>query len=447
MTDLDSAVWPMGVTRAAGGVLAVGGVDARALAAEYGTPAWVVDETDFRARAAAFREAFTEAFAPLGATVDVYYAGKAFLCTAVARWVTEEGLRLDTCSAGELAVAIRAGVPGPDIGLHGNNKSDGEIARALDYGVGRIVLDSVPEIGRVADAAAQRGVRAPVMLRITTGVHAGGHEFIATAHEDQKFGVAIAGGQALAALRAILARPELELLGIHCHIGSQIREVAAFEATARRMLELRGELAASTGVLVPEVDLGGGYGISYLPGERALPIGVAARALAETVDTVCQELGTRVPRISIEPGRSIAGPSTFTLYRVGVVKPVTLEDGTVRTYVSVDGGMSDNPRPIMYGAEYTAAIADRVSAATPVLCRVVGKHCESGDIVIRDIRLPGDIAPGDLLAVPGTGAYGRSMASNYNHLPRPPVVAVRDQASRVIVRRETVADLLALDVE
>ena len=447
MTDLDSAVWPMGVTRAAGGVLAVGGVDARALAAEYGTPAWVVDETDFRARAAAFREAFTGAFAPLGAAVDVYYAGKAFLCTAVARWVTEEGLRLDTCSAGELAVAIRAGVPGPDIGLHGNNKSDGEIARALDYGVGRIVLDSVPEIGRVADAAAQRGVRAPVMLRITTGVHAGGHEFIATAHEDQKFGVAIAGGQALAALRAILARPELELLGIHCHIGSQIREVAAFEATARRMLELRAELAASTGVLVPEVDLGGGYGISYLPGERALPIGVAARALAETVDTVCQELGTRVPRISIEPGRSIAGPSTFTLYRVGVVKPVTLEDGTVRTYVSVDGGMSDNPRPIMYGAEYTAAIADRVSAATPVLCRVVGKHCESGDIVIRDIKLPGDIAPGDLLAVPGTGAYGRSMASNYNHVPRPPVVAVRDQASRVIVRRETVADLLALDVE
>jgi len=213
------------------------------------------------------------------------------------------------------------------------------------------------------------------------------------------------------------------------------------------MLELRAELAASTGVLVPEVDLGGGYGISYLPGERALPIGVAARALAETVDTVCQELGTRVPRISIEPGRSIAGPSTFTLYRVGVVKPVNLEDGTVRTYVSVDGGMSDNPRPIMYGAEYTAVIADRVSAATPVLCRVVGKHCESGDIVIRDIKLPGDIAPGDLLAVPGTGAYGRSMASNYNHLPRPPVVAVRDQASRVIVRRETVADLLALDVE
>jgi len=447
VTDLDSAVWPMGVTRTAGGVLAVGGVDARALAAEYGTPAWVVDETDFRARAAAFREAFTEAFAPLGAAVDVYYAGKAFLCTAVARWVTEEGLRLDTCSAGELAVAIRAGVPGPDIGLHGNNKSDGEIARALDYGVGRIVLDSVPEIGRVADAAAQRGVRAPVMLRITTGVHAGGHEFIATAHEDQKFGVAIAGGQALAALRAILARPELELVGIHCHIGSQIQEVAAFEATARRMLELRAELAASTGVLVPEVDLGGGYGISYLPGERALPIGVAARALAETVDTVCQELGTRVPRISIEPGRSIAGPSTFTLYRVGVVKPVTLEDGTVRTYVSVDGGMSDNPRPIMYGAEYTAVIADRVSAATPVLCRVVGKHCESGDIVIRDIKLPGDIAPGDLLAVPGTGAYGRSMASNYNHVPRPPVVAVRDQASRVIVRRETVVDLLALDVE
>jgi diaminopimelate decarboxylase len=446
VTDLDSAVWPMSVGRTPEGVLAIGGTDARALAAEYGTPAWVVDEEDFRARAAAFREEFTAAFAPLGVAVDVYYAGKAFLCTAVARWVSEEGLGIDTCSAGELAVAIQAGVPGARIGIHGNNKSDGEIGLALDYGVGRIVLDSTAEIGRVADAAAERGIRAPVMLRITTGVHAGGHEFVATAHEDQKFGVSIAGDQALAALQNILARPELELLGIHCHIGSQIQDVAAFEATARRMLELRAALAAATGVLVPEVDLGGGYGISYLPGERALPISVAAQAIAETVGAVCQELGTPVPRISIEPGRAIAGASTFTLYRVGVVKPVTLEDGTVRTYVSVDGGMSDNPRPMMYGAEYTAVIADRVSRAAPVRCRIVGKHCETGDIVIRDIELPGDVAPGDLLAVPGTGAYGRSMASNYNLVPRPPVVAVRGDASRVIVRRETVADLLALDV-
>jgi len=446
VTDLDSAVWPMSVSRSAEGVLAIGGTDARALAAEYGTPQWVVDEADFRARATAFRESFEAAFAPLSVAVDVYYAGKAFLCTAVARWVSDEGLRLDTCTAGELAVAIRAGVPGAHIGVHGNNKSDGEIARALDYGVGRIVLDSTAEIARVADAAAARGIRAAVMLRITTGVHAGGHEFVATAHEDQKFGVSIAGGQALAALQGILARPELELLGIHCHIGSQIQDVAAFEATARRMLELRAALAATTGVLVPEVDLGGGYGISYRPGERGLPIEVAAQAIAETVGTVCQELGTPVPRISIEPGRAIAGPSTFTLYRVGVVKPVTLEDGTVRMYVSVDGGMSDNPRPIMYGAEYTAVIANRVSRAASVRCRVVGKHCESGDIVIRDIQLPGDIAPGDLLAVPGTGAYGRSMASNYNLVPRPPVVAVREHTSRVIVRRETVADLLALDV-
>ncbi len=447
MTDLDSAVWPISVSRTPAGVLAVGGIDADALATEHGTPVWVVDEADFRARAVAFREEFTAAFAPLGAVVDVYYAGKAFLCTAVARWVTEEGLGLDTCSAGELAVAIRAGVPGPRIGIHGNNKSDGEIARALEYGAGRIVLDSTAEIARVADAAAQHGVRAPVMLRITTGVHAGGHEFIATAHEDQKFGVSMAGDQALAALVGILARPELDLLGIHCHIGSQIHDVAAFEVTARRMLQLRAQFAAATGVLLPEVDLGGGDGISYLPGEPALPISVAAQAIADTVGAACQELGTPVPRISIEPGRAIAGPSTFTLYRVGVVKPVTLEDGTLRTYVSVDGGMSDNPRPNLYGAEYTAVIANRVSRAGPALCRVVGKHCETGDIVIRDIQLPGDIAPGDLLAVPGTGAYGRSMASNYNLVPRPPVVSVRDAASRVIVRRETVVDLLALDVD
>jgi len=446
---LDPHVWPAGARRGPDGALSVAGVDLRDLAAEHGTPAYVLDEGDFRARARGFREAFERAFAVVGTTVDVYYAGKAFLSVAVARWAHEEGLRIDTSTGGELAVVLRAGVPGVDIGLHGNNKSDGEIGRALASGVGRIVLDSLGEVDRVADAAARAGVRAPVMVRLTTGVHAGGHEFVATAHEDQKFGLSIAGGAAspgMTALRAVLARPELELVGVHSHIGSQILDTSGFEAAARRVLVLRAELAAATGHLLPEVDLGGGFGIAYLPGEVPLDPGRVAKDLAGVVDAVCAELGTALPRISVEPGRAIVGPTTLTLYRVGTVKQVTLDDGGARTYVSVDGGMSDNLRPALYGARYTAALASRAGSATTAPARVVGKHCESGDIVVHDVALPADVAPGDLLAVPATGAYGRSMASNYNHVPRPPVVAVRDGVARVIVRRETEDDLLALDL-
>lgn len=446
---LDPHVWPAGARRGDDGALSVAGVDLRDLAAEHGTPAYVLDEADFRARARGFREAFERAFGALGTGVDVYYAGKAFLSVAVARWAHEEGLRVDTSTGGELAVALRAGVPGADIGLHGNNKSDAEIERALAVGVGRIVVDSLGEVDRVADAAARAGVRAPVMVRLTTGVHAGGHEFIATAHEDQKFGLSVAGGAAspaMAALHAVLARPELELIGVHSHIGSQILDPSGFEAAARRVLELRAALAAATGHLLAEVDLGGGFGIAYLPGEVPLDPGRVAKDLAGVVDGACAELGTPLPRISIEPGRAIVGPTTLTLYRVGTVKPVTLEDGGMRTYVSVDGGMSDNLRPALYGARYTAALASRRGSATTTAARVVGKHCESGDIVVHDVALPDDVAPGDLLAVPATGAYGRSMASNYNHVPRPPVVAVRDGVARVIVRRETEDDLLALDL-
>lgn len=441
-------VWPAGAVRGADGAVRVAGVDLRDLAAEFGTPAYVLDEADFRARARTFREAFTRAFAPLGVEVDVYYAGKAFLCTAVARWAHEEGLRIDTSTGGELAVALRAGVPGADIGLHGNNKSDAEIARALEVGVGRIVIDSLDEVGRVADAVAARddGRRAPVMVRLTTGVHAGGHEFIATAHEDQKFGLSIAGGQAMAALRAVLARPELDLIGVHSHIGSQILDPSGFEVAARAVLELRAELLAATGHLLPEVDLGGGFGVAYLPGEVPLDPARVAKDVAGVVDATCAALGTPAPRISIEPGRAIVGPTTLTLYTVGTVKPVTVDETLTRTYVSVDGGMSDNLRPALYGARYCAALVSRVGSAQTVPVRVVGKHCESGDILVHDAELPADVVRGDLLAVPVTGAYGRSMASNYNLLGRPPVVAVRDGVPRVIVRRETEDDLLALDV-
>ncbi len=436
------------------------GVPVSALAAEHGTPAYVLDEADFRARARAYRTAFEAAFDQVGAGVDVYYAGKALLTVAVARWATQEGLRVDTASGGELATALRAGVPGTAIGLHGNNKSDAEILAALDAGVGRLIVDSLVEIDRVADLAASRGVVAPVMVRVTTGVHAGGHEYISTAHEDQKFGLSVSAGPdggtspALAALVAVVARPELELLGIHSHIGSQILDPSGFEAAARVVLQLRADLAQRTGVLVDEVDLGGGYGIAYLPADEALEPGPVARDVAEAVAAVAGELGTPLPRFSIEPGRAVVGPAGLTLYTVGTVKPVTVSasvDGGAtagtftRLYVSVDGGMSDNIRPALYGAHYHAEVVGRLSDAAPVLARVVGKHCESGDIVVHEVMLPGDVRAGDLLAVAATGAYGRSMASNYNALTRPPVVAVADGASRVLVRRETVEDLLALD--
>ena len=447
---LEQHVWPTSADLTPTGELVLAGLAATDLARDFGTPAFVMDEKHFRDRARLFRDSFTEAFAAVGAEVDVYYAGKSFLSVAVARWAREEGLRVDTCTGGELAVALRAGVPGAEIGLHGNNKSDTEISRAIEAGVGRVVVDSFAEIDRVAELARDAGrdssTRVPVMVRVTTGIHAGGHEFISTAHEDQKFGVSLTGGQALAALRAVLDHPELELLGAHTHIGSQIQDAAAFEANARKMLALRADLETETGYLLPELDLGGGYGIAYVPSETPIDVPALARDLAGAVGAVCAELGTTVPRISIEPGRSVVGSTTVTLYTVGVVKPVTLDDGSVRTYVSVDGGMSDNIRPALYGAEYTARLANRTGSAETVRARVVGKHCESGDIVISDIELPSDVTPGDLLAVPATGAYGRSMASNYNHVLRPPVVAVADGAARVIVRRETEDDLLALDV-
>ena len=450
-TSIPGEPWSTGGARDGSGALVVAGVPVARLAEEVGTPAYVLDEADLRARAAAYRRAFTAAFAEVGAGVDVYYAGKAFLSVAVARWVHEEGLRVDTASGGELAVALRAGVPGGDLGLHGNNKSDDELVAALEHGVGRIIVDSLVEIERLAALVEARGATpAPVMVRVTTGVHAGGHEYISTAHEDQKFGLSVArrgedDSPAMTALLAVLSHPQLRLLGIHSHIGSQILDPSGFEVAARVVLELRAQLAERTGVLVDEVDLGGGYGIAYLPGEVALDPDRVAKDVASSVAAAAAELGTPLPRFSIEPGRAIVGPAGFTLYTVGTVKPVRVGDDTERLYVSVDGGMSDNIRPALYGAQYHAEVVGRRSSAPSVLARVVGKHCESGDIVVHEVQLPGDVRAGDLLAVAATGAYGRSMASNYNLLTRPPVVAVRDGAVRTLLRRETVDDLLALD--
>jgi diaminopimelate decarboxylase len=439
------ALWAGTVHRPDSGVVTVGGIDVQTIAEQFGTPAYVLDEADFRSRATAFRDSFAAAFAEVGGA-DVYYAGKAFLCTAVARWIAEDGLFLDTCSGGELAVALRAGVPPERIGMHGNNKLDDEIDRAVAAGVGRIVIDSLPEIDRVAAAAERHGVRQPVLLRITVGVEAHTHEYMSTAHEDQKFGLSLASGVAATAVARVLASPHLELRGLHSHIGSQIFDTQGFEVAARRLLGLHAAVERDHGVVMPELDLGGGYGIAYTSEHDPLEAKTLADQLADIVIRECRGLGIVVPRVSVEPGRAIAGPSTFTLYRVGTVKDVPLDHGESRRYVSVDGGMSDNIRTALYDADYSATLASRSSAAPPALCRVVGKHCESGDIVVRDEFLPGDVAAGDLVAVPGTGAYCRSMASQYNHVPRPPVLAVRDGVARVLIRRETEDDILALDV-
>jgi len=449
--ELLPQLWSRTVDRDEHGRLTVGGVDVVTLAREFGTAAYVIDEADFRARARSFRDDFGAPFEDLGG-VDVYYAGKAFLCTEVARWVADEGLSLDVCSGGELAVAQRAGFPAERIGLHGNNKSVAELRQALEYGVGRIVVDSFEEIDRLAALAADLGVRAPVMVRVTVGVEAHTHEFIATAHEDQKFGFSLASGRAAEAVDRVLARRDaLDLRGLHSHIGSQIFDTSGFEVSARRLVGLHADVAARHGLHLPELDLGGGYGIAYTSEHTPMSPAALGEQMADLVRRELKAVGdggpdTPAPRISIEPGRAIVGPSTFTLYEVGTVKDVDLGGGVTRTYVSVDGGMSDNIRTALYDADYSCTLASRRSDGGPRLARVVGKHCESGDIVVMDEYLPDDIAAGDLVAVPGTGAYCRSMASQYNHTPRPPVIAVRDGRARVLVRRETVDDLLALDL-
>lgn len=440
------SVWSQTVTRSEDGAIVVGGCDVRDLTGEFGTPLYVIDEVDMRTRVSAFRDHFTAAFGRHGSKCDVFYASKSFLSSRVARWMLDEDVSMDVASGGELEIALRGGMPAERLALHGNNKSDAELHRALEAGVGRIVLDSFDEIALLNAIAGELGVEAPVMVRVTTGVHAGGHEYIATAHEDQKFGLSLATGAALEALRRVHAAEHLELQGIHTHIGSQILSVAAFRESAGRMLKLRAEFAAESGVEMPEVDLGGGYAIAYTPDAEALDARTAAFEIADAVAEALAEAGGSWPRFSIEPGRAISGPAGMTLYRVGVVKTVELDEGGTRTYVAVDGGMSDNMRPIAYGAEYTAALAARASEASPVLSRVVGKHCESGDIVVREVDLPGDVSRGDLLAVPATGAYGRVMANNYNALLRPAVVSVRDGEATLHIRRDTIQDLLSWDV-
>jgi diaminopimelate decarboxylase len=438
--DTNALVAPLwsSTARKVEGDLVVGGVSVPDLVANVNTPAYVLDEADLRTRARAFRDAF--------AAYEVFYAGKAFLCTTVARWIAEEGLSLDVCSDGELTVALRAGFDPARIGYHGNTKTEVELMRAVSEGVGRIVVDSFDELDRLERVTGSLGRTQAVMVRVTAGVEAHTHEYIATAHEDQKFGFSIVSGDAVEAVRRVVACSGLELLGLHSHIGSQIFDTSGFEVAARRVLALHARIGAELGVTMPELDLGGGFGIAYTTQDDPSDPAQLAIEMTKIVEHECRALGLERPRLSIEPGRAIVGPAMCTVYTVGTVKRVELDGGAVRTYVSVDGGMSDNIRAALYDADYSCTIASRDSDAPPALARIVGKHCEAGDIVVKDEFLPADIRPGDLLAVPATGAYCRSMASNYNHALRPPVVAVRDGVATTIVRRETVDDLLATDL-
>jgi diaminopimelate decarboxylase len=440
---LPSNVWPRNVVRADDGEVRVAGVRVSDLASEFGTPLFVIDEDDFRVRCRAMADAF-------GGVENVHYAAKAFLCTEVARWIAEEGLSLDVCSGGELAVALHAGFPPERIALHGNNKSLDELTAAVRAGIGHVVLDSMMEIERLDTIAGRLGTVQDVLVRLTVGVEAHTHEFISTAHDDQKFGLSLADGQAMAAIRRVFDTDNLRLVGLHSHIGSQIFDCAGFELAAHRVIGLLRDMVAEFGVQktaqISTIDLGGGLGISYLAQDDPPPVEELAAKLGAIVRNESALAGLAEPRLIVEPGRAIAGPGTVTLYEVGTVKDVAVASNFNRRYVSVDGGMSDNIRTALYGAEYDVRLLSRASDAQPVLARVVGKHCESGDIVVRDTWVHDDIRPGDLLAVAATGAYCYSMSSRYNLIGRPAVVAVRDGKARLVLRRETVEDLLSLEV-
>ncbi|MGZ4615993.1 MAG: diaminopimelate decarboxylase [Actinomycetes bacterium] len=421
-------VWPR-TARTTRGVLHIGGVSIPELVEACGTPLYVLDEADFRERA---RSWVSESGAD-----RVHYASKAFLCEEVVRWVESEGLHLDVCSGGELDLAVRAGLDPARIIFHGNNKSPEELTAAVGYGVGVVVLDCAEEIARLASLAAAAGRVQDVYLRVAPGVVARTHDYMATGGDDVKFGFPITGGHAESAALAVHESRALRLVGLHSHMGSQILDTDGLRIGARRLGELVRLLAERHGIRVRDLDLGGGAGIAYLPGQRRLEpaeFGAALRAgVAEAIDPASV-------RIAVEPGRAIIGAAGVTVYRVGVVK-----DGLRRRFISVDGGMSDAIRPSLYVADYTAWVANRELTGRPRHSVVCGKHCETGDVVVRSIGLPEDIAVSDLLAVPCTGAYHHSMASNYNLQPRPAVVAVADGTARLLVRRETPADLRARD--
>lgn len=442
---LDNGIWSSTARRNDAGELTLGGVPASEIIETFGSPCYVIDEADVKARASQVRDAFSVAFGRIGAQVELHYASKALLTGHIAAWMVEAGLGLDVASLGELEVALAVGVSPAVIGLHGNNKTKQTLHRAVSVGVGSIIIDSLQEVSRLEAVARALGHVQPVLVRINSGIHASTHDYLATSHEDQKFGLTL--DSAREAIAQIRESEWLEFVGLHSHIGSGIFEASGFGAAAAKLMEFRAELLQHGPV--PEVNLGGGFGVAYVPSDKAPAITDLAEGIAKQVAEFCASTGSDLPRFVFEPGRSIIAPTGTTLYRVGTTKDVVVTAGdgqdAVRRYVSVDGGMGDNLRPAIYGAQYCVRMANRASDAPPQLVRVVGSHCESGDVVVHNDYLPDDVAPGDVLAVPVTGAYCFSMASNYNYTPRPAIVAVRDGSAKTLVRRVEVHDLLAYD--
>ena len=440
--ELPAHVWPRGARRNDDGVLTIAGVRVQELVERFGSPLMVFDEEDFRSRCRDMAAAF-------GGAERVHYASKAFLSKKVARWVEEEGLSLDVASAGELRIALAAGFPAERITVHGNNKPAAFLQLCLDENVGHVVIDSPQELQLLDSLAGAAGKRQPVMVRVTPGVDAHTHEFIATSHEDQKFGIALAGGEAFAAVKACQEADNLSLVGLHCHVGSQVFDVEGFKLAAQRVLGFYRKIYRELGVALAELDLGGGYGVPYTTYDTALDVASMAKDLLAAVDATATELGITPPTVLVEPGRAIAGPAAITIYDVGTIKDVATGDGEVpvRRYVSVDGGMSDNIRPSLYGADYDARVVNRTVHGNAVPARIVGSHCEAGDILVPEVDLPADVTTGDLLALATTGAYCYAMSSRYNAFTRPAVVSVRDGTAKLMLRRETIADLLALEAE
>ncbi|OFL61270.1 diaminopimelate decarboxylase [Corynebacterium sp. HMSC065D07] len=445
MTDFNSLpahVWPRNAARDSNGVVSIGGVALTDLAAEYGTPLYVFDEQDFRSRCRDMAQAF-------GGPDHVHYASKAFITKRIVRWVDEEGLCLDVASLNEAKLALAAGFPAERMTAHGNNKEDEYLQLCVDKGIGHVVLDNEEELSRLNSIAASAGRVQPVMIRVKPGVDAHTHEFIATAHEDQKFGISLSTGAAFNAAQKVLESANLKLVGLHCHVGSSVFNADGFKLAAERVLSLYKRIHCELGVALEELDLGGGFGIPYMEYEEALDVATLAKDLLDAVERTATELDITPPFVLVEPGRSLVGASAVTVYRVGTVKDVETgkADLPMRRYLSVDGGMSDNIRPALYGSEYDVRVVNRRTRGEPVDSRIVGFHCESGDILVNERRFPSDITTGDLLAFATTGAYQYMMASRYNGALRPAVVSVRDGKAQLMLRRETVEDLLALDVD
>ena len=447
MNEISDHIWPKSANRNNDGALVISGLDVREISHKYPTPLFVLDETDLINRVQKYMKSFSKAShgSKLTKETKIFYASKAFTSSLFIKLIVNEGMGVDVATEGELRVALAGGCKPENIVFHGNNKSVDELAFAIDKKVGLFAVDSFFEIARLAQLAIDKNVKPNVLVRVTAGIEAHTHEFVATAHEDQKFGFSLAAGDADEAVRRIVKDENLHLVGLHSHIGSQIFDNKGFEIAATRLAELALRIAKEHNVQIEMLNLGGGMGIAYTDSDAPLAIEQMSSELVDIVYKLFTTNGLAMPQLAFEPGRAIVGPSMITLYTVGTTKKIELENGEKRTYVAVDGGMSDNIRTALYGAQYSVTLASRLSKAEPMLSRIVGKHCESGDIIVRDCYLPEDLVPGDLVAVAATGAYNRSMSSQYNLVTRPGVVSVNNKKINELLRKETYEDVFITD--